>query len=116
MKKLTIVLLAVFASLAVLSSCGTAKKTETDYRDAFLVDVRTPGEFAEGSAPGAVNIPLDELEARLDEFGGKEKIVVFCRSGNRSRQAKSLLDSKGLKGVIDGGTYRDVTEMLQAGK
>ena len=53
---------------------------------AFLVDVRTAGEFASGSASGAVNIPLDEIVSRIHEFKNKETIIVFCRSGNRSGQ------------------------------
>ena len=56
---------------------------------AFLVDVREPGEFAGGTAKGAVNIPLGNVVAELNKFKGKETIVVFCRSGNRSGQAKN---------------------------
>lgn len=78
---------------------------------AFLVDVRTPAEFADGSVAGAVNIPLDKLETRLSEFEGKQSIIVFCRSGARSTQAKSLLDSKGIKGVLNGGTWNNVANV-----
>lgn len=74
----------------------------------FLVDVRTPAEFAEGSAKGAVNIPLDKVEAELEQFKGKEAIVVFCRSGNRSGQAKYILEQKGIQNVINGGTWQNV--------
>lgn len=74
----------------------------------FLVDVRTPAEFAEGSAKGAVNIPLDKVEAELEQFKGKEAIVVFCRSGNRSGQAKYVLEQKGIQNIINGGTWQNV--------
>ncbi len=74
----------------------------------FLVDVRTPGEFEGGSAKGAVNIPLDSIMNELDQFEGKENIVVFCRSGNRSGQAKYILEQNGFKNVINGGTWQDV--------
>ncbi len=74
----------------------------------FLVDVRTPGEFEGGSAKGAVNIPLDRIMNELDQFEGKENIVVFCRSGNRSGQAKYILEQNGFKNVINGGTWQDV--------
>ena len=58
---------------------------------AFLVDVREPSEFAGGTANGAVNIPLGNVIKELDKFKGKDNIVVFCRSGNRSGQAKTIL-------------------------
>jgi phage shock protein E len=81
--------------------------------NAFLVDVRSPGEFAGGSAKGAVNIPLDNVTQRINEFKGKEHIVVFCRSGNRSGQAKSILERNGFTNVTNGGTW-DVVANAQA--
>lgn len=79
---------------------------------AFLVDVRSPGEFAGGSAKGAVNIPLDMIAQHLQKFSGKKNIVVFCRSGNRSSQAKSILERNGFNNVINGGTW-DAVAALQ---
>lgn len=81
---------------------------------AFLVDVRTPGEFASGTAPGAVNIPLDTVQSRLAKFKNKKNIVVFCRSGNRSSQAKAILDQNGFKNVTNGGTLHDVKNAINA--
>jgi phage shock protein E len=78
---------------------------------AFLVDVRGPGEFAGGSAKGAVNIPLDTLSQHLNKFKGKKEIVVFCRSGNRSSSAKSILEQNGFKNVINGGTWQNVASL-----
>lgn len=75
---------------------------------AFLVDVRTPAEFSEGSVKGAVNIPLDKVSGQLDRFKNKKSIVVFCRSGNRSGQAKSILEQNGFQNVINGGTWQNV--------
>lgn len=77
----------------------------------FLVDVRTPSEFVGGSVEGAVNIPLDKLPAQLGKFKGKESIVVFCRSGNRSSQAKHILERNGFKHVINGGTWQQVQQL-----
>ncbi|MBL7778528.1 MAG: rhodanese-like domain-containing protein [Chitinophagales bacterium] len=77
----------------------------------FLVDVRTPGEFEEGSAKDAVNIPLDQVMNELKQFNGKENIVVFCRSGNRSGQAKYILEQHGFKNVYNGGTWQDVAKL-----
>lgn len=78
---------------------------------AFLVDVRTPGEFAGGSLKGAVNIPLDKVGSQLAKFKGKKNIVVFCRSGNRSSQAKSILENNGFHNVINGGTWQNVQQL-----
>ncbi len=64
---------------------------------AFLVDVREPAEFATGSVKGAVNIPLGSIASRLNKFKGKENIIVFCRSGVRSGQAKTTLETNGFK-------------------
>ncbi|MBI4816902.1 MAG: rhodanese-like domain-containing protein [Deltaproteobacteria bacterium] len=71
---------------------------------ALLLDVRTPGEFGNGHIQGAVNIPVDQLQARLAELGAKDKsIVVYCQSGGRSAAAKSLLDRAGFTTVYDLG-------------
>ena len=75
---------------------------------AFLVDVRTPAEFLGGSVKGAVNIPLDKVPSQLCKFKNKKSIVVFCRSGNRSSQAKSILKNNGFQNVINGGTWENV--------
>lgn len=69
---------------------------------AVLLDVRTPAEYAEGHLPGAINIPVQELEARTNELPKGSRIVVYCRSGARSARAKSLLEAKGFK-VLDLG-------------
>ena len=79
---------------------------------AFLVDVRTPAEFSEGSVKGAVNIPLDSLPNHLARFKNKNSIIVFCRSGNRSSQAKSILEQNGFQNVINGGTKEKVNQMI----
>jgi rhodanese-related sulfurtransferase len=77
-------------------------------KGAFLVDVRTPAEFSEGHVNGSVNIPLDQVQNQLAKFKNKENIVVFCRSGNRSSQAKSILEQNGFTNVTNGGTWQDV--------
>lgn len=79
---------------------------------AFLVDVRGTGEFAQGSVPGAVNIPLDALTSQLSKFKDKENIIVFCRSGNRSGQAKLLLEENGFQNVVNGGTWENVNQFV----
>lgn len=79
---------------------------------AFLVDVRTPAEFSAGSVKGAVNIPLDSVRSQLAKFRNKKAIVVFCRSGSRSSQAKSVLEKNGFKNVVDGRTWQNVNQVV----
>jgi phage shock protein E len=80
--------------------------------DAFLVDVRTPQEFAEGNVVGSVNIPLDKIDAQLAKFKNKENIMVFCRSGNRSGQAKLILEQNGFTNVVNAGTWQNVQSLI----
>lgn len=80
---------------------------------AFLVDVRSPGEFSSGHVKGSVNIPLDKVSSQLSKFKGKENIVVFCRSGARSGQAKSILEKNGFKNVVNGGSWQNVSQLIK---
>ena len=71
---------------------------------ARLVDVRTPSEFASGHIPGAINIPLQQLDSRLTELQPKDTpLVVYCRSGNRSGNATRMLKNAGFAAVHDLG-------------
>jgi rhodanese-related sulfurtransferase len=79
---------------------------------AFLVDVRTPEEFAEGHVNASVNIPLDQVASRIEEFKGKSHIIVFCRSGARSGMAKSILNQAGIDNVTNGGTWGDLKALI----
>ena len=76
---------------------------------ATIVDVRTPEEFEEEHFPGAINIPLDELQYRLEEFREmKTPIVAYCRSGSRSGLAVSILKQRGINEVYNGGGLQDM--------
>lgn len=77
----------------------------------FLVDVRTPGEFAGGSLMGAVNIPLNTLQSNIKKFQNKTNVVVFCASGMRSAQAKSILTRSGITNVFNGGSWNKVQRL-----
>ncbi len=74
---------------------------------AVFVDVRTPAEFAAGSRPGAVNIPLDDLSRRAGELDKKKPVVLCCASGARSGMAARTLRSLGFNRVVDAGPWRN---------
>jgi phage shock protein E len=77
---------------------------------AFIVDVRTPGEFAGGHVNGAVNIPLDQLPQQLSKFKNRKNIIVCCQSGGRSGQAKIVLEKNGITDVTNGGSWNNVAQ------
>lgn len=97
---------------ALFGKTDNVALTEAVNNGAFLVDVRTPAEFSTGSVKGAVNIPLDKVQSQLTKFKDKKNIVVFCRSGNRSSQAKSILEQNGFQNVINGGTWENVNQVV----
>lgn len=70
---------------------------------ALLLDVRTPAEFAAGHLPGAVNTPLAQLEGALPSLDRSRPIVLYCRSGARSRTALRLLHRHSFTSVHDMG-------------
>ncbi len=70
---------------------------------ATVVDVRTPGEYQTGAYPGAVNIPVQELDRRMGELRKDRPIVVYCASGMRSASAERLLRARGFTDVVNGG-------------
>ena len=72
--------------------------------DAQLVDVRTASEYAAGHVPGAVNIPMEQIEARLADFGAGA-VVLICQSGARACLTANLLQaSRSDVSVLEGGT------------
>lgn len=59
-----------------------------------VVDVRSAGEYAAGHIPGAVNIPLEEVESRLADLATHARVVVACQSGTRAAMACEMLAPK----------------------
>jgi len=66
---------------------------------AFILDVREPDEWNEAHISGATLVPLGELASRVNELPKDKEIVVVCRSGNRSAQARDLLVNQGFTQV-----------------
>lgn len=83
-----------------------------------IVDVRTEREFGGGALDGAVNHPVQGLPGTLLDMGVEldEEVIVYCRSGRRSAQAKTLLKAAGFKLVFDGGAMSKLEEALEAPK
>jgi phage shock protein E len=76
-------------------------------RGAMVIDVRTPAEFNTGHLSQAFNMPMDELEGMLpNQVKDKSRVIlVHCKTGLRSKKAKSLLTRRGYTNVFDLGSY-----------
>ena len=117
MKKLLILALSLF-----LAGCMITKTSETsgsyktissteaqqmieDNKDALILDVRTAAEYESGHIPNAVNLSNEDIQAgKVDSLKDKSQLImVYCRSGNRSRQAAQKLAELGYTNVVDFG-------------
>jgi peroxiredoxin family protein/rhodanese-related sulfurtransferase/TusA-related sulfurtransferase len=103
---------------------GLVKSTSWEYvhqadkSRLFLLDVRTPAEFATGSIPGAVNIPLDSLRERLGEMPAAKTVIIFCRVGLIAYNAARILEANGITDYfnLSGGyeTYHIATAIQES--
>ena len=117
-------LLPFVLSLMLLSSCGTpggsslsyrqismdeAVKMMKDEKNYIILDVRRPDEFAEGHIPGAINVPNEEIgTAEIGELPDKSQLIlVYCRSGRRSKEASEKLVGLGYTNVVEFGGILD---------
>ena len=87
-------------------------ETEGDY---IILDVRRADEFAEGHIPGAINIANENIkDTEPVELKDKNQtIYVYCRSGNRSRQASAKLAAMGYSNIIEFGGIMDWTGEIE---
>ena len=92
---------AAEAPKATITDIDWNKALEMSKAGAVLSDVRTPAEVAEGMAPGAINIPLQEIEQRLSEFPKDKDLLIYCRSGKRSMAASNFLIENGYDKVFN---------------
>ena len=97
-----------FALSLMLFGCSIPKKMQ-EYLDSedfdVIIDVRTKDEFSKAHVPGAIHIPLADIETY--DGDKDEKIAVYCRTGNRSSIAKRTLEELGYKYVINIGGVTD---------
>ena len=117
-------LLPIFITALLLVGCAAPTEREVSYRqitmDAavammeeeegyIILDVRTAAEFDEKHIPGAINIPNETIGAEvIPELPDKDQLIlVYCRSGNRSKQASEKLVKLGYTNVVEFGGIID---------
>lgn len=128
MKKIYVIF-TIILSVFIISGCGTVvkdtnvnndkssvieitteeAKKEMDKGNVIILDVRTKEEYENGHIENSILIPLDEIEAEAGNIlkDKEQKILVYCRSGNRSSQASKLLVKMGYINVYDFGGIKD---------
>lgn len=87
---------------------GNKSEKINDYlsNNAVILDVRTKNEFLSNHIPGALHIPLQELEYRVDEvIKLKKPVIVYCASGARSDRASHFLRLNNVDAINGGGIY-----------
>ena len=83
------------------------------YSKKTIVDVRTPEEFRGGNVNGSINIPLQEIQQRLNEIKSlRQPVILCCASGGRSGQATAFLKNCGVD-CENGGSWMDVNYNYQ---
>ena len=120
MKKFITLLLSVL----FLAGCALPAGQEVSYRQInmdeaitmmeeesgyIILDVRTPEEFADKHIPGAINIPNETISTEeIPELPDKDQLIlVYCRSGNRSKQASEKLAALGYTNIMEFGGIND---------
>lgn len=111
-------------SLLLLTGCAASSVSDGDYRQItmdeavtmmeeeknyIILDVRTAEEFADKHIPGAINIPNETIGTEeISELPDKEQLIlVYCRSGNRSKQASEKLVKLGYTNIVEFGGIKD---------
>ena len=90
-------------------SMGEAVKMMKDEKNYIILDVRTPEEYLEGHIPGAINVPNEEIgTAEISELPDKSQLIlVYCRSGRRSKEASKKLLGLGYTNIVEFGGIND---------
>jgi rhodanese-related sulfurtransferase len=114
--------IAVIASLFVLlillrRSGHVSSRSAVEYLrgGALVLDVRSAGEFLAGHLPGAVNLPLSEIETAIDRKAkSKDQVVLlYCQSGARSSEARRKLRAMGYEHAFNMGSYRRAERIVE---
>jgi len=93
---------------------GSPPISELIKNGAKVYDVRSLGEWEKDHYKDAIHFPVDEVGARISEFGDKDDvIIVHCAAGVRSGRAKGILEEAGYKNVINVGGLSDLRHALE---
>ena len=123
-------ILPFILSLMLLSSCRApgslsrgyrqismdeAVKMMKDEKNYIILDVRRPDEYSEGHIPGAINVPNEEIgTAEIAELPNKSQLIlVYCRSGRRSKEASEKLVKLGYTNIVEFGGVNDWTGEIE---
>jgi rhodanese-related sulfurtransferase len=91
------------AETASISQGDTAKQGKT-----IIIDVRTVEEWNnDGHADCTVNIPLDQLESKMENYRNYDKVIFVCRSGGRAGRATEMFTANGYKNVSNAGPWQN---------
>ena len=124
-------ILPIFLAALLLAGCA-APAEENTYRQVnmdkaitmmeeesgyVILDVRTPEEFADKHIPGAINIPNETIgTAEIPELPDKDQLIlIYCRSGNRSKQASEKLAALGYSNIVEFGGINDWPGEVETG-
>ena len=110
-----LLMIQIVGAVMLLSSCGGASYTQISQAEALqmmqeqenylIVDVRRPDEFDEGHIAGAINVPNEEIADEMPELlpDKDQLLLIYCRSGNRSKEASQKLADMGYTNVYEFG-------------
>jgi rhodanese-related sulfurtransferase len=90
--------------MSTMVSAAELKDEVSSGRRPQMIDVRTPSEYASGHVPCAVNIPMDEFEARRTDLRLEEQVVLVCKAGSRAQIVAGWLGENASVRVLQGGT------------
>lgn len=108
--RLALAALAAVVLATSLAACSATPSVEVP-EGAVIIDVRTPDEYAEGHLEGAINVNLQSgsFEQQIAEQPLDGTYIVYCRTGNRSAQAVSIMTDLGFTDVTDAGGVSDAS-------
>ncbi|GMQ48310.1 rhodanese-like domain-containing protein [Vibrio sp. 10N] len=92
---------------------STADCSESSAAKQYLIDVRSPQEFASGHIPGSLNVPLQSIFAVANsDIQPKDSLIVYCASGMRASQAVQVLESMGYRNIVNVGTVSAASDYI----
>lgn len=124
-------LLPIFLSALMFTGCAASQKQENSYRQIsmeeavqmmedesgyVILDVRRPDEYAAGHIPGAINVANETIgTAEIPELPDKDQLIlVYCRSGRRSKEASEKLVKLGYTNIVEFGGILDWKGEIEA--